>query len=339
MSVIETRATLGDRFIKGLSADLFDIKNQAEQAYSLAMESALGVEANKFTRLWKTPKSNAARETISGKTGVGYMQNTGEGEDYKSDSRSATYQTQFTFEKYTNSITVTEEDIEDRIVDRRLDEARDLLIGGMQTQNKHAFDVFNQGFTAQASLSEYLTFYGDGVPFFSTVHPIRVTTTSNTTQSNASATSIPLTEVNLATAKQALRRQTDDKDLPMNIGSGKLILLVPDSLENQAVIITDSKLRSNTANNDINIYDGNITVMSSKWLNSQNGGLDTQWMLIDSMKSPAWFFNRRPLSLGKPYENKTNKNVTSDISARYQVGNVDFRGAWGSQGDGSAYSS
>jgi len=339
MSVIETRATLGDRFIKGLAADLYDVMNQADQAYSLAMDSALGVEANQKTALWKDEKSTSARETIAGKTGIGYLQLTDEGEDYKSDSRAATYQTQFNFVKYTSSVTVTEEDIEDRIVNRKLDEAFDLLVGGKQTINKHAFDLFNYAFTAQASLPDHLSFYGDGVPFASTVHPIKETTTSNTTQSNANANGLPLTEINFETGRQALRRQTDDKDLPMNIGSGKIILLVPDSLEKTAQIITNGKLRSNTANNDINIYDGLATVISSKWLNSQNDGSDTAWFLIDSMKSPAIFFNRRALSLGKPYITDSNKNVTTDISARYQVGNRDWRGMWASKGDGASYSS
>jgi len=338
MSVIETRATLGDRFIKGLAADLYEVQNQADLAYSLAMPSALGVEANQATRLWKDKKSTKARETISGKTGVGYMKQTDEGEDYKSDSRAATYQTQFNFVKYTNSVTVTEEDREDQIVSSKLDEAFDLLVGGKQTMNKHAFDLFNYAFTAQASLPKHLSFYGDGVPMCSVIHPIKETTTSNTTQSNASATGIPLTEINLETGKTALRRQTDDKDLPMSIGSGRLILLVPDTLEKQAVIITGSTKRSNTANNDMNIYhDGRVTVISSKWLNSQNDGSDTAWFLIDSMHSPAVFFTRRALSLGKPYETKSNKNVTTDISARYQVGNKDFRGIWGSLGDAQAY--
>jgi len=339
MSVIETRATLGDKFVKGLSADLFDVINQADDAYALAMDSALGVEANQATALWKNITSSQARETFSGKTGIGYLQLTGEGEDYKSDSRASTYETQFNWVKYTSSITITEEDIEDRIVDRKLSEARDLLIGGKMTMNKHAFDLFNYAFTAQASLPSYLTYYGDGVPFCSTVHPIKATTTSNTTQSNASSTSIALTEVNQETARQDLRRQTDDKDLPSSYGSGKVIALVPDSLEKQAVIINNGKLRSNTANNDINIYDGIVTVISSKWINSQNGGSDTAWFLIDSMKSPAIFGTRRGLSVRKPYVTDSNQNVTTPISARYQVGNTNFRGVWGSKGDGSSYSS
>ena len=336
MAVIETRATLGDSFVKGLSAKLYDIKNQAEQAYTTAFSSALGVENNTFTQLFKTENSDQARETLSGKTGIGYATDTAEGADFASDSRVAGYTTQFNFRKLTNGITVTLEDREDQIVSRKLDQMQDLLVSAKMTMNRDAFSIFNNAFTAQASLSNILTYYGDGKPMCSTLHPIKATTTSNTTQSNASATSIALSEINLETGRQALRRQTDDKDLPCNIGGSNLILLVPDSLEKAAVTYTNGKLRPSTANNDINVYDGMITVISTKWINAQNGGSDTAWFLIDSLNSPLIYFNRKGITTDV-YETKANKNVTMDYYTRYQVGNCDFRGIWGSQGTGGAY--
>ena len=338
MSVIETRATLGDRFIKGLNAKLFDIRNQADMAYSLAIESALGVEENNFTALFKQKTSDKARETVDGKTGVGYATVTAEGSDYASDSRSSTYMTQFNPQKLTNSITITEEDRADRIVDAKLDEVRDLMVGMKMTQDKDAFNIFNDAFTAQASLPSTLTYYGDGVPMCSIIHPIKATTSSNTTQSNASSTSILLGDANLETGRTALRNQTDDKDLPMNIGSGRNILLVPPALEKTAVILTNSKLRPSTGNNDVNIYDGIITVISTKWIDANNGGSDTAWFLIDSMKSPLIFFNREGIQT-RTGVTESNNNATVYIKSRYQVGNIDFRGVWGSQGTGAAYSS
>jgi hypothetical protein len=338
MSTIENRSTLGDKFIKGISAKVFDIKNQADQAYSLAFDSALGVENNTFTKLFKTEKSNKARETIASKTGVGYATDTQEGSDFAMDSRVSGYETQFNFRKLTNGITITLENREDRIVDSKLDELRDLLVGFKQTINRDAFSIFNNAFTAQASLPNILTYYGDGVPACSTLHPIKATTSSNTTQSNASDTSLALSEINLETGRTAIRRQTDDKDLPMNIGSGKLILVVPDSLEKAAQIYTKGTLRPSTANNDINIYDGIMTVISSKWINSQNGGSDSAWFLVDSMKSPLVYFNRKGITTDT-YKVDANKSTVVDAYTRYQVGNTDFRGLWGSKGDGTAYSS
>jgi hypothetical protein len=123
----------------------------------------------------------------------------------------------------------------------------------------------------------------------------------------------------------------------MAIGSGRLILLVPDSLESTAQIITKSTKRSSTANNDLNIYDGFVTVISTKWINSQNGGSDTAWFLIDSMYSPFIFYKRRGIQTSVYMDNK-NKNTIYDISARWQVGNKSWRGVWGSLGDNATFS-
>lgn len=338
MAVIETTATLGSDFIKGLEPKLREIQNQVDQAYVQSFESALGVEANNMTSIFKKMTTDQARETFTGKSGLAYASLTAEGADYHSDSRSSTYLTQFNPKKFTNSITITEEDRDDRIVDRKLSEVRDLLVDMKMTRDQHAFDLFNEAFTAQASLSEHLTFYGDGTPMCSTIHPIKNTSSSNTTQSNANSSGIVLTEANLETGRTALRQQRDDRDLSSKIGGGRLVLLVPDDLEKTAVILAKSTKRATTANNDLNIYDGIITVISTKWLNANNGGSATQWFLIDSLYSPAIFMDRRAPTITVGI-NDDNKNITTYISSRYQIGNTDWRGIYGSKGDGSSYTS
>jgi hypothetical protein len=142
----------------------------------------------------------------------------------------------------------------------------------------------------------------------------------------------------LEVAKQAIRRQLDDRGMPMAIGSGRLMLIVPDSLEKTAYILTNSTKRPSTANNDINIYDGTVTVVSTKWINSQNGGSDTQWFLVDSLYSPFIFYQRQGVK-SRVYVDNKNKNTIYDVSARWQVGFKNWRGVWGSKGDNAAYSS
>lgn len=334
---VETRATWGDGWIKGMGAKFAEVENQASQAYSLGINSALGVEANKATRLFKEKTSDKAVERTTNKTGVSYPTLTTEGQDYATDSRLPGYETVFKFIKKTNSIEITEEEKDDRENDlqSKFDEAYDLNVSFMMEFDRSAFSIFNYAFTAQASLSADLTFYSDGKPLCSTIHPRK---DGGTAQSNASATSLPLTEINLETGRQALRRQLDDRGLPMNIGSGKIILLVPDSLEKTAQIITKSTKRDGTGNNDLNIYDGFVTVISSKWINSQNGGSDTAWFLVDSMYSPFIFYSRRGIKTSVYSDNK-NKNTIYDISARWQVGNKNWRGVWGSKGTNASYSS
>ena len=336
---VETRGTWGDGWIKGLAAKFYEVENQAHQAYSLAIDSAVGVEANNYTRLFKERLSDKARETISNKTGTSYPRQTDEGEDYHMDSRIPGYKVQFNFKKFTNGVEITEEEKEDRDNDLqdKFDEAFDLMVGMKMLQDKTAFDAFNYAFTAQSSLPDHLTFYSDGVPMCSVQHPRR---DGGSTQSNASSAGLTLTEPNLRTARQYLRRQKDDRGLPMNIGSGRMILLVPDSLEDEARVITGSRLRPNTANNDINVFDGSwVTVISTKWINSNDAdGSDTQWFLIDSMHSPFLYFNRRGARTSTYVDNR-NKNTIHDISARWQVGYKNWRGVWGSKGDGGTYNS
>lgn len=335
--MVETRATWGDGWIKGLAAKFAEVENQATMSYSLGIDSALGVETNKATRLFKEKTSDKAEERHTNKTGLSYPTLTTEGQDYATDSRIPGYLTVFKFIKKTNSVEITEEEKDDRENDLqdKFDEAYDLNVSMNMEFDRSAFSIFNYAFTAQASLPADVTFYSDGVPLASTLHPRK---DGGTAQSNASATGIPLTEANLETGRQAIRRQLDDRGLPMQIGSGKLILLVPDSLEKNATIFTKSTKRATTANNDLNIYDGILTVISTKWINSQNGGSDTAWFLIDSMYSPFIFYKRRGI-VTSVWEDKKNKNTIYDISARWQVGNKNWRGFWASKGDSATYSS
>lgn len=334
---VELRSSWGEGWISGLGAKFVEAQNQAEMAYSLGINSALGVEENKATALFKKKMSTKAEETITSKTGVGYPRQTDEGEDYAMDSRLPGYKTVFSFIKKTNGVEITEEfkDDRDKDLQDKFDEGRDIHIGFMMEFDRSAFSAFNYAFTAQASLPSDLTFYSDGKPLCSVGHPRK---DGGTAQSNASATGLTLSEPNLETARQALRRQLDDRGLPMSIGSGRLILLVPDSLEKTAAILANSTLRPNTANNDVNIYDGIITVISTKWINSQNGGSDTAWFLIDSMFSPFIFYERQGIK-SRIYVDNRNKNTIYDTSARWQVGWKNWRGVWGSKGDGAAYSS
>lgn len=337
MSVIETRANWAGAWIKGIGAAFAEVENQAEKAYSLATKDALGVDGNKFTALFKERTSDKARETLANKTGVNYPGVTSEGEDYNRDTRLPGYKTEFNFIKKTQSIEVTEEERDDidKVWADKLQEAFDLRVAAMMGMDKDAFSIFNYGFTAQASLPSHLTFYADGKPMLSVGHPRK---DGGTAQSNASATGVPLTEPNLEVGLVALGRQLDDKGQPMAIGSGKVILLVPDALAREAVRITKSTKRQGTANNDLNVYEGDrVVVVSTKWINSQNGGSDTQWFLIDSMYSPLIMYIRRAITASNFMDNN-NKNVIHDVSLRYQVGNKDWRGIWGSKGDSAAYS-
>lgn len=113
MTVIETRGTLGDDFTTGVTAKLHDIISQIEENYSLAKDTALGIDNNDGSGLMKNESSTEGRLTINGITALGKLRETAEGQDYAMDSRSSTYKTQVEWYKDTNGITITEEDRDD----------------------------------------------------------------------------------------------------------------------------------------------------------------------------------------------------------------------------------
>lgn len=335
--IIENRASWGD-LIKGMSAKFAEVFNQSQESYSLALNDAVATVGNKQTSLFKQKGTTNARERTVSKSGVGYLTNTPENEAFYQDSRMPGYMTTWVPQKYTNGVTVTLEALQDQDYQSDLDEFSDLTIAGKETMDRNAFSLFNLAFTAQASVPADFSQYGDAKPLCSTIHPRK---DGGTAQSNASATGLVLSEANLETARLALMSQLDDRGKLMRVGTGKLILLVPPALEKTAVIITKGEKRSGTANNDINIYDGLFTVISSQYLSAANSfggvaGNNTHWFLIDPRVARLVFMLRKGLTTSRYIDNRT-KATTFDLYARWTTGYGDWRGIWGSNGDNAAY--
>ncbi len=335
MAVLETRAYWGD-LIKGVSAKFAAVFNEAKESYSLALNDMVATPGNKLTSVFKMDSTDKARERYVTKAGLGYLSNTPEGSAFTQDARVPGYTTTIVPQKYTSGVSLTLEAMQDQDYQQALDEFADLTVAAQETKDKLSLGAFNLGFTAAASIGNDLALYGDGKPMFSTVHPLAG---SSSTVSNASATGIALNEVNLEVARLAMQNQLDDRGKPMRVGTGKLVLLVPPALEKTAVIIIKGEKRSGTANNDINIYDGLMTVISSQYLSAVfSGGSDTKWILIDPRVAKLMFMLRKDLTTSRYIDNRT-KDTTFDIYGRWQVCFGDFRGTWASKGDLAAYSS
>lgn len=331
---VETRSNWGAGFIAGLGAQLMEMENQADMAYSLASPDALGLAGAKMTAVFKDKSTQKARETINGKTPIGKSTKTNEGQDYFLTDRQPTYETQLNPVKFTNGLEITIEDRDDRDANiaEKMDEAKDMKISYMQDINERGWSIFNYAFTAQASLPAHLSFYGDGVPMSSGSHPIKDSITSTTTQSNTAT--VVYSETNQETGIQAIENQLNDRGRPGKWGNGELTLLVPLALRKTAIIVNKSTKRSGTANNDMNIYDGIITVIASKWLSSQgDGGSNTAWHLVDSTNSPIINLTREGYT-PDTWVDRRNKNVVYDARARYIVGNKEWKGTWSSTGAG-----
>jgi phage major head subunit gpT-like protein len=128
-----------------------------------------------------------------------------------------------------------------------------------------------------------------------------------------------------------MRGQLDDKG--MKIGMKADTIIVPPALEKTANIILNSTQRSGTADNDANYFKGLLKVISWDWLSSS-----TAWFLLDSSQHELnWFWRIKP-------EFKQDNSFDTGMALfkarmRNSVGWSDWRGVWGSKGDGTSYTS
>lgn len=284
----------------------------------------------------KNTTDDSAQASYSGKTGSGVLSLFQEGSTIPRKQRFKLYDTGFVHDQYGGQIEVTRKQLMNRDFSEAFNEFKDLATSGNVTRSKAPAQIFNGAFATTAMKNGIkLTFYGDAKPLCSTIHP-RVD--GGAAQSNASATGITLTESNLEVGRLALLQQLQDDGNPMTF-AGAMYLVVPLALEKTAKIITGSDLRSGTTNNDINIYNGGaVTVMSSNWLGTAAGGLDTEWFLVVPSVARLLFVLRNGLSMDQSVDKNT-KSTLFDVILDFSVGHSDWRGVWGSKGDGAAYSS
>lgn len=338
---VETTSTWGE-LIKHVGVQFAEVYNQSLESYSLAMDDMVAQQGNKLTSVAKNTPADGKVVHFIQKTGVGYPVVTDENSAFHKDSRILGYKTSVTIVKFTNAVDVTLEAMKDNAYKQQLDEFADLTIGMKEGMDKSFFDgVCNYAFTAQSSLPSYVTGYGDGKPLLSTSHPRKDGGTAQLNTFSSSETQLTLTDTNLETARVYLQRQLDDRGKPTNGGGGKLVLLVPPELEKTAVILTKGEKRSGTANNDVNIYDGIMTVISSKYIaytGNPSSLASTAWFLLDP-RAAQLRFNLREGIQTHSFTHPETLTTSFYVYARWAVSWVDWRGFFGSKGDVSAYSS
>jgi hypothetical protein len=271
-------------------------------------------------KIFNINTSDRDQETESATSGFGMLQQTSElgALDYEDPVKM--YNTTYRHLKYTKGFKVSQELYEDdqHNVISRMPKA--LAKAVTKTTEYYAAQVLNNAFSASS------TSYGDGKPLCSTIHP---RADGGTAQSNASSTGITFGENNLETGKLALEKALDDKGQIIAFQANRIV--VPVDLEKSANIVANSTLRPGTGNNDLNVYKGSFDVVSWRYLTST-----TAWFLMDKMEHLLeWYWRIRP-------EFKSDDDFNAGaalfkVRIRFSVGWSDWRGVWGSKGDGAAY--
>ena len=273
-----------------------------------------------YGSIFHVDSSTHDTERDSAITGFSLLEETAEGSPIEYEDPVQMYDVSYVHKKYTKGFKVSEELMEDDRYSVIKKKPAALARACRRTAESLGAAVLNNAFSSGTG--------GDGKYLCSYIHP---RADGGTAQSNASTTGITLTETNLNTALLAMRAQVDDKG--MKIGMKADTIIVPPALEKTAHIILDSNLRSGTADNDANYFKGLLKVISWDWLSSS-----TAWFLLDSSQHELnWFWRIRP-------EFKQDNSFDTGMALfkarmRSSAGWSDWRGVWGSKGDGSAYSS
>lgn len=322
---VETRGKWTD-LIPDTGLKITEVVDQGDSLYTPGI----------FNILMTGSFGDKAQKNISGKTGFGEAKEFEDGQNVPELSRYKTYTTKIEARNYGGSVDISKNQIEDRDFESELSEMKDLSRSINLSVDKSGVQLLNGGFATTRQVNGYtLTWYNDGNPQFSTVHATVVP--GGSTQSNASSTGIKLGHDNLETGRIALNLQQTDNGDPLAL-SGNVQLVVPLNLGKEARETVNSPLTPETSNNAINVYKGEVTVISTPFLDASNGGSNTAWFLMDPTEHELHQETRQEKRLEMD-KNIKNKVVTFTVDARWANFSKDWRGTWASKGDLAAYSS
>jgi len=213
---------------------------------------------------------------------------------------------------------LTEEAIEDNLYDSLSARYTKALARAMSyTKQVKAAAVLNNGFTTGYN-------GGDGVPLFSSQHPL----VSGGTNSNVPSTPADLNETSLEAAVIQISLWTDERDLLIAAKPKKLI--VPPALQFVATRLLETELRVGTNDNDINAIKNNGSIPEGYTIN--HFLTDTNaWFLCTDVPNGMKHFVRTPLQNSMDGDFDTG-NVRYKARERYSFGWSDPLGMFGSQG-------
>jgi len=234
------------------------------------------------------------------------------------DNAQEAFTARYTHETIALGFSITEEAVEDNLYDSLSARYTKALARAMAyTKQVKAASVLNNGFS-----SGYVG--GDGVPLFSTAHPL----VSGGTNSNTPSTQADLNETSLEAAVIQIAAWTDERGLLIAGKPRKLI--VPPALQFTATRLLETSLRVGTADNDINALKNNGSIPEGYTVN--NYLTDTNaWFLCTDVPNGLKHFIRSPLENKMDGDFDTG-NVRYKARERYSFGWSDPLGMFGSSG-------
>ena len=236
------------------------------------------------------------------------------------DNAQEAFTARYTHETIAYGFSITEEAIEDNLYDSLSARYTKALARSMAyTKQTKAAAILNNGFT---NSSQY--YGGDGVPLFSTQHPL----ISGGVNSNRPSTPADLNETSLENAVIQIAAWTDERGLLIAAKPRKLV--VPPSQMFIATRILETELRVGTADNDINALKSNGSIPEGYTVNHYLTDPDA-WFLTTDVPNGLKMFVRTPMSTSMDGDFDTG-NVRYKARERYSFGASDPLGVFGSPG-------
>jgi hypothetical protein len=282
------------------------------------LEYARYGEEHKEIYVTETSERSFEEETKLAGFGAAPVKNEGQAIAY--DNAQEAFTARYNHETIALGFSITEEAMEDNLYDSLSARYTKGLARAMAyTKQVKAAAVLNNGFTNSAAY-----YGGDGVPLFSTAHPL----VNGGTNSNRPTTGADLNETSLEAAVIQIAQWVDEKGLLIAAKPKKLI--IPTALMFVATRLLETSLRVGTTDNDINALKNNGSIPEgytvNHYLTDVNG-----WFLTTDVPDGLKHFERVALDTKMDGDFDTG-NVRYKARERYSFGWSDPLGIFGSPG-------
>jgi hypothetical protein len=262
---------------------LLDVDQPLRKVYELEYRDP-EIEIGK---IFNVENMDGAEEKDITSFGVGALEDVGEGGAVPYDDPGLGYSTTYAYRVFKKGIQITKQMAQDNKYREMKDMMKWLAQRSSYDPVQYAYGLFNNAFTANPS--GYGN-YNDGALALSSASQTYENGDSGTQSNNSTNT---LTYDNYEAALVALTEQKSGHGTLLEY-AGKPTLLVPPALKREAVEITDSELDPDTAENAINVYKGNATVVVCPYISNAAGGSDTAWFVLCPGHKINFFWRNKP---------------------------------------------
>lgn len=283
---------------------------------------------NKFdpATIYNVSEQENASDEYENYTGLTQFSPVGEGETYSEDIPLQAYGVTLTPVKYGKTMPVTYEMRKWSKTKKIWDAAKMLGKAAAITEKVAGASVLINGHDAS------YTSMTDGKPLFADDHP---RADGGSSQDNAST--LALSEVNLETLILQMEGQLNDRGQSISVFPNKIVL--PPALRKKALEILRSDKKSESADNDINVYNGmqefygTMKIVVWDALGAASGGSDTAFYLFDDANQQLMWEWAERANISRD-ESIGFKNDTIYYKGRdyFSIGWRDWRGTLGSTG-------